>query len=86
MSWSKNKNTLAYQSQGTFTANGSTPVVFTPTVPLGPNSIIIVTYVSGTSNGLPFATVRTNGAVGTASLSFTAAAGNTAVFSVSILG
>lgn len=86
MAWSKNKNTLAYQSQGTFTANGATPVVFAPLVPLGPNSSIVVTYQSGTTNGTPFISARTNGAPGTASLSFTAAAGNTGVYSVAIYG
>lgn len=88
MAWSKNKNTIAYQSQGTFTANGSTAVVFAPLVPIGPNSIIVVSLktIGGTPVAHPYITALTPGAVGTASVSFKAAAGDTSIYNVSVLG
>jgi hypothetical protein len=88
MAWSKNKNLLALTAQGNFTANGSTAVVFTPTVPVTATSTIVVSMktVGGTPAGAPFASAITTGAVGTASISFKAAVGDTSVYNVTILG
>jgi hypothetical protein len=88
MAWSKNKNIIAAQAQGTFTANGASAVVFAPAVPVGANSTIIVSMkaVGGTPAGAPFVSAITTGAVGTASISFKAVAGDTSVYNVTIIG
>lgn len=74
-------------NQGTFTANGTTGVVFAPTVPLTANSTIIITNKTPAGTPSPaYVSSRTDGAVGTASLTFKASASDTSLYAVTIIG
>jgi hypothetical protein len=75
-------------AQGTFTANGTTAVVVTSSVPIGANSQILITVktVGGTPAGAPYLSAITTGAVGTATFSVKAAAGDTSVYNYTIIG
>ena len=87
MAWSKRKNSISAATQGTFTANGTTGVVFAPTVPVTASSTIIITNKAPAGTpAAPFISARTNGDVGTASLTFKSLASDTSVYNVTILG
>jgi hypothetical protein len=90
MAWSKHKNINFFQPAGTVTLNGTTGVAVTSTVPIGPNSIIILTLktAAGTQTGHPYLSATpTTGPVGTAAFTVKGTgASDTSVYNYTIIG